>query len=279
LQSEGGRAEFIKILLTESISINQYQSKMKSYERQSVILNQVQKNGTVSLGALVETLRSSTATIRRDLAELEREGKVVRTHGGAIYPPRMAVEPSFSEKKSRALSEKAAIAGRAVDDVAEGATVFIDAGTTCMEAGVRLLERGRNPIFTNSIPLLLVGCNYPGKITALGGEVRAVSHALTGALALHWLDQLHFDYALLGASAIMGDSVRTTEIQEAALKMAIHSHADQCFLLADAKKCTEAAAVKFLKLSDFNAWYVDAALPEQDAAEWSKDYQLLIKRC
>lgn len=267
------------MLLTESIIIDHYRSIMKSYERQSAILNEVQKEGTVSLGALVESLGSSTATIRRDLAELEREGKVVRTHGGAIYPPRMAVEPSFSEKKSRGLAEKAAIAGRAVDAIAEGATVFIDAGTTCMEAGVRLLERGRNPIFTNSIPLLLVGCNYPGKITALGGEVRAVSHALTGALAMKWLDQLYFDYTLLGASAIMGDSVCTTEIQEAALKMAVHSHADQCFLLADAKKCTESAAVKFLKLSNFNAWYVDAALPEQDAAEWSKEYHLLISRC
>lgn len=252
---------------------------MKRYERQRAILREVQENGSVSLPSLVTSLNHSTATIRRDLVELEREGKVVRTHGGAIYPPRMALEPTFSEKKTRAWAEKERIAGRVLADIPEGVTVFVDAGTTCLEAGARLLERGKNPLFTHSIPLLLVGCSYPGKITALGGEVRPVSRALIGGLALDWLKRLHFDYVLLGASAVDKCAARTTELQEAALKSAAHAHADKCYLLADAEKYHQTAAVEFLKLKDLDRWYVDRSLPDALCARLRKQNQLSVIRC
>lgn len=252
---------------------------MIQFERHEEILKHLQRDGSVTLNQLVDTLGHSVATIRRDFVDLEKEGKLVRKHGGAIYPPRIAVEPNFSEKKARALPAKAAIAGRVVSDIAEGATVFVDAGTSCMEAGTRLLERGKNPIFTNSIPLLVVGCNYPGKIVSIGGEVRAVSNALTGALALNWLDKLRFDYALIGASAIEGDSVRTTEINEAALKSSVIKQASNRYLLADAHKCEDSAAVEFAGLSDFDAWYVDDVLPENARPAQAAETKLVIIPC
>lgn len=252
---------------------------MRRFERHNAILRQVQQDGGVSLNALIDTLQHSAATIRRDLVDLERGGKLVRTHGGAVYPQRLALEASFSERKSRCWAEKERIGGRILADIPEGATVFVDAGTTCLEAGVRLLERGRNQLFTHSIPLLVVGCSYPGKIVGLGGEVRSVSRALVGSFALDWLQKLRFDYALLGASALDGGSVRTTEIHEAALKAAAKQHADKTFLLADAAKCEDSAPVEFLKLSDLNAWYVDNSLSARKAAYLSRQHHLPIIRC
>lgn len=232
---------------------------MHKFERHELILKSIQQNGSVALPELISALGCSQVTIRRDLADLEREGKLVRTHGGAVLPQRLAMEPAFAEKRSRNWEHKGQIAGRVLEDIPHGVTVFIDAGTTCLEAGIRLLERGQNPIVTNSVPLLAAGCSYPGVITAIGGELRSISRALVGALALKWIGKFHFDIALLGASAIRANgSVLTTEIHEAALKTGVIDHCQRAFLLADSAKLADSATVEFATLSSFEAWYTDA---------------------
>lgn len=245
---------------------------MHKFERHDRIVKAIQKNGSVALPDLVDALGHSQVTIRRDLAELEREGKLVRTHGGAVLPQRLALEPAFTEKRNRNWEHKGRIAGRVLEDIPQGATVFIDAGTTCLEAGMRLLERGANPLFTNSVALLAAGCNYAASVVSIGGELRPISRALVGAAALNWVGKFHFDIALLGASAIHPDgSVLTTEIHEAALKSAVIARAQAAFLLADSAKLTDSATTTFATLDDFNAWYIDANAKKQKRPQLRKD--------
>ncbi|MBC2595901.1 DeoR/GlpR transcriptional regulator [Ruficoccus amylovorans] len=252
---------------------------MLKFERTQAILRAIQQNGSVSLSELVEELHHSEATIRRDLAELEREGKLIRTHGGAILPQRLALEPSYDEKRSCNWPFKKQIADCVLKAIPEGVTIYLDAGTTCLEAGIRLLERNANPIFTNSIPLLVASCNYPGTVTAVGGEVRSISRALVGAMSLNWLDKLYFDIVLIGASAIRDDgAVLTTEIHEASLKAHVIEHADKAFLLADSDKLTASATLEFTTLKQLSAWYTDHRLDRSKFARLRKNCSATIIR-
>ena len=57
---------------------------MFAVERQNIICKKIEDKGSVSISELIELFGVSVETIRRDLLELERQGKLRRIHGGAM---------------------------------------------------------------------------------------------------------------------------------------------------------------------------------------------------
>ena len=235
---------------------------MTSFDRRQKILELVRTNESNAVQSLLDTLGTSSATLRRDLAALEEAGKVIRTHGGVLHPRRLSAEPSFSIKQKQAPAQKRCIGRCAGQSIPAKATVFIDAGTTCLEAGLILLERNENTLFTNSLPLLYHGCSQPGRVIALGGEVRSISRALVGSMALKWLQNLRFDFAIIGASALDADAgAFTTEIHEAEVKSQALKRSGTALLLADSDKLNTSTPVNFAAWTAFDRWVTDEKVP------------------
>ena len=208
--------------------------------------------------ALQAELGVSAATLRRDLAQLERIGRLGRTHGGVVHPEALIGEQSFARKARTATAAKLSIARHAAKLVPAGATVFIDAGTTTLELGRLLLSRADLRIYTNSMPLLHEHGAREAQLTAIGGEVREVSRALVGALALSWLRQLRFDIVALGASGLHpSDGASTTELGEAAVKQTLIERGRRILLLTDASKWNHPAPICFVPWSQINDWVTD----------------------
>ena len=61
---------------------------MLSQERQSLILDIIKEQGSVTVTRLTEILQSSESTVRRDLSYLASKGKINKVHGGATAPVR-----------------------------------------------------------------------------------------------------------------------------------------------------------------------------------------------
>jgi DeoR family glycerol-3-phosphate regulon repressor len=235
---------------------------MSSLTRQQKILDLVRRAETVSVGELVAQVEASPATVRRDLIHLEASGKLVRTHGAVMDRRRLSGEPSFSIKRQRIPEVKRRIGGAVAALIRPGASVFIDAGTTCLEAGLVLLQRGGHTLYTNSLPLLYHAGGSSSRLIAVGGEVRVISGALVGAMALDWLSHLRFDYAVIGASALEEASgPMTTELMEAAVKRSAVGQARTAILAADSEKFGESADVAFARWGDFDLWLSDSSLP------------------
>lgn len=204
----------------------------------------------MDVAALQRLVGASPATLRRDLTLLAQLGKVVRTHGGVMHPRHAAGEPSFDRKARAALAAKRAIASAAAALVPTGSTVFVDAGTTALEVGRRLATRERLTLVTNSIPLLQEATGPGTRIIAIGGEVRAISLALVGADALHWIRRFRVDIAFLGASGIDAPAgPTTTELLEAGVKSAVAANARRVIVVADASKWTSAAPIRYAEWS------------------------------
>lgn len=260
--------------------IAQIRSVMNRLLRQQKILHRIRADGEVAIADLMQSLDSSSATLRRDLDELEKAGKLLRTHGGAVDPKRLSAEQDFPQKLARADAEKSRISQAVLESVPAGASVFVDAGTTCLKAGVQLLQRGGHQLITHSIPLLMAGCHFPGRVLGIGGEVRSVSRALVGGLATQWLTDLRFDYMLLGASAVDDAGILyTTEIQEAQIKSLAASRANHVYLLADSEKLTSRATLKFLTLDDCEAWFTDINMAAVNARKLSRKFSMAMHRC
>jgi len=232
---------------------------MFAQERHRKILRLLEKHGRMELPALLDALKVSTATLRRDLAFLDRTEALIRVHGGVLHPRALA-EPTIGQKKAHALTAKRAIGAACAKAVPEGATVFIDSGSTCLEAALRLRERADLTLITNSLPIAAAHEQFRGRILLPGGEIRSVSGALVGPGTLWSLGRLRADVAIIGASGLHADDgPSTTETGEAAVKREWIARSQTRFLLADASKWARPAAVAFARWDVFDRLFTDAA--------------------
>ncbi|MDR0902271.1 MAG: DeoR family transcriptional regulator, partial [Opitutaceae bacterium] len=121
---------------------------MFAHDRHRLILDTLRKRASLGIPELEALLGASPATVRRDLVFLEKVGKIARAHGAVLHPGRVNGEISFDRKSRSELNAKLAIAEAAAAIVREGDTVFIDAGSTTLETGRRLLSVPGLTVFT-----------------------------------------------------------------------------------------------------------------------------------
>ncbi len=114
---------------------------MHKSARLSAILEQLATSGTVDVSGLAKELAASTATIRRDLATLERQRLLERTHGGAVAHA-VSYELPLRYKGIRFAGEKRRIAAAAAATVTEGMAVGLTGGTTATEVARALAGQG-----------------------------------------------------------------------------------------------------------------------------------------
>lgn len=208
----------------------------------------------MNLADLQELIAVSPATLRRDLTELENSGELIRVHGGVMAPAYARNEISFDERLRRNNAAKKAIATSAAALIPAGSTVFIDAGSTCLEAGKLLLARKDVKVITHSIALVAAAAQAEAHLICIGGELRKVSGALVGANAIGALGSLHADFAFIGASAMNHEGCWTTELTEAELKQAILARATRQVLLADSSKWDGTSTVRFASWNLLTDW-------------------------
>lgn len=235
---------------------------MFAQERHREILSLLSKHRRLDVQELALKLRISPATLRRDLSYLDRTDQILRVHGGVLHPSAMTGEASFRQKAGTAINAKRRIATRVAETIATGATVFIDSGTTCLEAGLLLRLRADLTIITNSLPLIAGHERFAAKLIVLGGERRGVSGALVGGLAIDALGHLRADVALIGASGLHPvDGAGTTELLETAIKREWIRRAPRRCLLADATKWHQTTAVCFADWNEFTEFFTDKTPP------------------
>lgn len=231
---------------------------MFAQERHRTIKKVIRENRRMSFADLEQVIGVSPATLRRDLSELEASGDIIRVHGGVLDPAYVRSETSFDERLLRNQAAKQAIAATAAALVPSGVSVFVDAGSTCLEAGKILCARTDVRIVTHSAALLAAALHGSADVVCLGGELRKVSGALTGGTALRALDLLWVDVALVAASGLSPtEGCSTTELSEAEMKQAILRRADRRILLADFTKWNRPSTVHFAPWTDFQDWVTD----------------------
>ena len=235
---------------------------MNAHERHQRILAILEKRQRAGAVELQAATGASAATLRRDLDFLEGQDLVVRIHGAVLHPSVAAAEPSLLQKSHSAVEAKRRMAVVAAGLVPVGATVFVDSGTTCLEAARLLRVRSNLTIITNSLPVIAGHEQFRAKLIVIGGERRALSGALVGNLASAGLTGLKADIALIGASGLDPESgPGTTELLERDIKAAWIKNARRTVLLCDAGKWASASALGFAKWGDISDLVTDRKPP------------------
>jgi DeoR family fructose operon transcriptional repressor len=230
---------------------------MFAKERHNSIRKIVREKQRLSFAELQNLFRVSPATLRRDLSELERAGDLIRVHGGVLDPLYARAEISFDERQQRHNTEKKSIATKANELIPAGSSVFVDAGSTCLEAGKLLMRRADIRLITHSVALVAACSHAEANIICIGGELRKVSGALVGGTAINAFANLQFDFALIGATGLNSEGCWTTEFTESEIKKNIIARAKRRIVLADQSKWHAPGTVLFSTWDHINDCVVD----------------------
>ncbi len=153
---------------------------MKQTQRHDAIIDLVRRQGYVSTEELVDHFEVSPQTIRRDLNDLADQNKIQRHHGGAALPS-SSENTAWQDRKMMWSAEKARIAQRVASQIPDGATLFIDIGTTPEAVAHALLNHSDLRVVTNNLNVAMLLMGKPDfRVIIAGGEVRTRDGAVMG---------------------------------------------------------------------------------------------------
>lgn len=217
---------------------------MNPIARRAEIVNIIRQRDRVSVDELAETLNISRETIRRDLTELARVGKVLKFHGGASLPMPTGEGP-FRDRMSEHVSAKVLIAASAVKLFSPGETIFIDTGSTTLYFAEKLAEISNLTVVTNSAEIAQVISLAPSQSRTflLGGEFNPDNRQTVGSMAVSQVRSFRAHHAVLTIGALdLRTGVMDFCIEEAQVARAMIEQAESVTVLADSSKFSRIAS-------------------------------------
>ena len=208
-------------------------------ERRRRIRDLIQANAQGSVVELAQRFGVSAVTIRGDLAALEHQGAVVRTHGGAL-PRGDSDELPIDVKQTLHRAEKVRIAAAALELIHGGETIILDSGTTTAEIAkqIRTLKIPSINVITNAINIAVLLANAPHvNVIMPGGILRQKSWSLSGPQAEQGLSTLQADILFLGVDSLDPEiGLMTPYLLEAQLNAQMIRIARQIVAVTDSSK-------------------------------------------
>lgn len=211
--------------------------KMIKKERLIAIQKAVDEKGIVNVNELIEALDVSDMTIRRDLDELAKAGKIHRIHGGAQRVENIEdVELTRNEKTIVNSELKEQVAKKAADLIVPGDTLYLGPGTT-IEPLIKYVEHPEQiRVVTNSLPVFEAWKQTDAEIVLIGGNLRKKSGAFIGGLAEQMLRELKFTKAFVSANGINDENVMTANAEEGQTQAVALNNAQEKIMMIDETK-------------------------------------------
>jgi DeoR/GlpR family transcriptional regulator of sugar metabolism len=240
-------------------------------ERRQQILERVQAEGRVRVRDLAESIGVTEATIRKDIADLDRTRMLRRTHGGAIAV-RPSYEPDISERVDRNSQAKRAIARACLEEIADGDAIYLDSGTTTAAIARLLADPGaplegvrlpRNVnLLTNAIDVATQLASVASvRHSVIGGSFRPLGGCFVGPLAISSLEQFTFNTAFIGVSGIDASGATVADLGEAQVKNTAMNQARRVIVPMDH---TKIGVSDFVRVCDLDR--IDMIITDEDNA-------------
>lgn len=219
--------------------------------RQETILNILSSNEIVSIAYLMDELKISISTLRRDLNKLEQENAIILLHGGGVKLSPKPIELSISAKLELNKDAKETIAKKAASFVEDGDVVFLDPSSTTYlmipylaNKNITVLTNGIshiNQLLSRDIPCLMIG-----------GSIKKTTNSCIGPIAEATMQSLYFNKCFLGASGFSIQSgITNHDINERVIKLSALNNSKQPYFLLDSSKFGLIAMIKVANLEDY----------------------------
>lgn len=235
-------------------------------ERRQRIMELIQEGIAIRVSRLSELLEVSEMTIRRDLGELERQGAVERTHGGAVFRNERLIENfRYQTNVQRNPEEKQRIAQKAATLIEPSDVVYLGEGTT-----TPLVLRYVDPsmhfsAFTNNLGAISEIEGKTAELILLGGSYSPTTHALAGPLTMEMIRQVHATKVFLGAAGLsLSAGLTTPSLEIAAIERSmIHHTRGQIIVMAVRSSFGMVAEMVITPMPRINIIITDQEVPDE----------------
>jgi DeoR/GlpR family transcriptional regulator of sugar metabolism len=242
----------------DSTSLDAHDARMREAERRLRLVERLRADGGSSIAQLADELGVTPSTVRRDLQRLAREGRVIRTYGGAT----LGAPAGRSSAHDPTLPAKRAIAREAATLVQDGTTIAISSGTTALAFARELLDR-RLTVITNALDVATTLWDRDGiELIVLGGVVRPRMHSMLGHLAELATNELRADTLFMGIGAIsVEQGLMNDSVPEILIDRALRRMARSVVVLADATKLERVEPGFVFGLDEVDVLITDGSAP------------------
>lgn len=209
---------------------------MTADERRQILTEFLARRGFADLSVLVAEVGVSESTVRRDLSQLEEEGVVRRTHGGAVFVSDRFSALNYAARESTMVDQKQAIGRAAAGLVQDGEAILLDGGTTTFQIARELMTRSLQ-VVTNSLPIAnLLGSSNTIELVFVGGYIYPRTGVALGPIARQALASLRFSKVFMGAAGITEEGLYNANVLLVEAQEQMMSSADEVVVVADHTK-------------------------------------------
>lgn len=223
---------------------------MQADDRKQTILHLLEARGQVTIADLSTRFSVSEMTIRRDLGQLESEGLLRRTHGGAARSSSGSFEPPYAMRARLNLEAKRAIAASVARLVTDGQTLILDGGSTGAAIAEELMGRELTVCALNLRVAQILSSSPATRVMLPGGQIRPGELSLIGPSAQQMLAEHRFDSYVMTVSAVdAGAGLTEWNVDDAAVKRAALAASARCIVACDSSKFGQTAFARIAPLA------------------------------
>ena len=206
-------------------------------KRKSAILEILRTDDEVSVKQLAEQFGVSNVTIRSDLAELEQNGLLRRTHGGAVSAKKSYYNMSLHDRMTINRNEKIRIANSCAELIKDGDTLMIDSGTTTRYLAKELSDRKNLTIVTNAIQIAEEFVYSTANVIFLGGNLDSQYQFTYGNETVSQLQNYRADKTILAVDGIsIEHGLSTYHYREVDVSRCMIERTNEVIVVADHSK-------------------------------------------
>ena len=248
-------------------------------ERHQKIIELVNERKSIRVSELSQIFSITEETIRRDLEKLEKQKRLIRSHGGAVSVNASSVsEVSYLEREITNVKEKKQIASEAIKQVVEGDKIILDASTTAWYMAKELPDVNIT-VLTNSIKVATeLSTKKEITVISTGGILRSKSLSNVGPLAESSLESYHVNKAFISCKGFhLEHGLSEASEQQARIKELMVNSADTVYIMVDYSKFGAQAFTRFSDIDSINYVITDSQVDQQTVQQLTDRSVQIIK--
>jgi len=240
----------------------------KQNNRLKNILSLLQQKEKVTISEISSILNVSDMTVRRDLKEMQKEGFIKRTHGGAVLSSgSITIEDPYTINKetTRNIRQKSLIGEKAASLINPNETIFFDSGSTTFFVAKFANKR---------MPFTAVCCTFKNAIefykwsdvnlVLLGGFLHRDSNIFQSVYNTSQISNIRADKAFISSAGVDEELGLTTFFYfEADIKKAMIASAKKKILVVDSSKFGNISVTFFANLDDIDMVITDEGISQE----------------
>ena len=238
---------------------------MLANQRREKIFELIQEDGSAKVINLSKIFKVTEVTIRQDLEKLEKEGLVIKEHGGAFLKDIKDQVQSFSLGHRENIDKKELIAKKCLEFIKNGDTIILDSGSTTTEIAKHLKGFKNLTVITNALNIaLILGAESGIELIVTGGEFKPPTLSLTGQKTADFFKGLNVGKLFLATAGIsLKAGLTFPSISDLVVKKAMIEAADITYLVADSTKIGKSAFASLGALSLIDYIITDNEIEEK----------------